>query len=118
MSEDLTKLQHEVEKSMGSLDFIEKTCQQLNKDLTGLSNQRIIGTGLTPEFALEMLTTELEGILLTIDTHQLLAQFIYRVDLSEELYSSALRHSDYNELAYQIIRREAQKVYLRTMLSN
>lgn len=47
-----------------------------------------------------------------------LSQFIYKVDLNEKDFQNALSQSGWDELAFLVIRREAQKVYLKNKFSS
>lgn len=97
--------------------FVIDTCMQINKDLTGL-------TEFTPLFEIDMdgdvlmqVINELASCLKEMSGINL-QQYIYRVDMKESDFHKALsQEDDCQELAYFVVRREAQKVYLRRKFS-
>lgn len=98
-------------------DFVEKTIQQLNKDLNGLAESEIKLTTAKSENVLDDLIVVLSGKLDELSRISQLQQFIYIVDLKENEWLSFISNQDLKSLAEQIIIREAQKVYLREMFS-
>ncbi len=46
-----------------------------------------------------------------------LSQFIYLVDLNEDDFKKSLQQQGFSELSYLVIKREAQKVYLKNKFS-
>jgi hypothetical protein len=97
--------------------FVIDTCQQISKDLAGL-------TEFPPEFDVDMdndvlnqIIQQLAVCLLKVSA-QNLQQFIYRVDMKEaDFHRSLAQEDDCQELAFMVVRREAQKVYLRAKFS-
>jgi hypothetical protein len=114
---DLPQNKQDIVGYFSQEQFVIDTCSQINKDLNGL-------TQLFPEFDIDM-----EGDVLAQVTRQLanclkemssanLQQYIYRVDMKEADFHHALtQEDDCQELAYFVVRREAQKVYLRRKFS-
>jgi hypothetical protein len=95
-------------------EFVEKTRQQIEKDLSGLFHFR-------PSVQSDPLTTFTNELLLILEqlSPAELQQFCYRIDLSEHLLQALHQNSiDKSELAFQIIKREAQKVFLRTQFKS
>lgn len=105
---DLITTENELKKAFDTVNFVEQTCAQINKDLTGLS-ERIIST----RHLNDHLADFMEQLIPIISEMKDLQQFIYKVDLPENIYINAVSQLNWHELSYQIIRREAQKVFLR-----
>ena len=100
----------EINSFFDKKEFVEKTRQQIEKDLSGL----FLFNPKPERDVLGSFELELKLILNQLSSNQL-KQFCYRVDLGETLVEDLLANSDEKaELAFQIIKREAQKVYLRT----
>lgn len=100
----------EINSFFDKKEFVEKTRQQIEKDLSGL----FLFNPKPKKDVLGSFELELKLILNQLSSNQL-KQFCYRVDLGETLVEDLLANSDEKaELAFQIIKREAQKVYLRT----
>jgi hypothetical protein len=59
----------------------------------------------------------IEQLIPIISVMKDLQQFIYKVDLPEKIYINAVSQLNWHELSYQIIRQEAQKVFLRDRFS-
>lgn len=97
--------------------FVHSTCQQILKDIAGLSPADFNLEIDVKDQALEQIMHQLRSVLNRMNSQQI-QQFIYRVDLKESLYVQALSNEDeLSTLTFLIIRREAQKVYLRSKLS-
>ncbi|MBL7899868.1 MAG: hypothetical protein JNJ99_15110 [Crocinitomicaceae bacterium] len=100
--------------------FVEKTIQQINKDLQGLYYADF-GISDNKEMSLlDNLIKNLMPVLLELSKRQpeQLSQFIYKVDLPEKKFHDALSKDQTLELlSFLIIEREAQKVYLRQKFS-
>jgi hypothetical protein len=98
-------------------DFVIATCQQIHKDLAGLVNTF---QALKIDFSEDVypqLETHLKEILLGLNDSNL-QQFVYQVDLKEDLFLNAISAQDeYEELSFLIIQREAQKVYFKIQYS-
>ncbi len=109
---DLITTENELKKAFDTTNFVDQTCAQINKDLIGLSDAIISNRQLNDP--LEDLTEQLIPI---ISAMKDLQQFIYKVDLPEKIYINALSQLNWHDLSYQIIRREAQKVFLRDRFS-
>ena len=94
-------------------EFVVKTCQQINKDLVGLvDNPEQFNIDLDGD-VLGQMTITVERIIKGISTHNL-QQFMYKVDLNESTFLNLLGDKNAtDELAFLIIKREAQKIYLR-----
>lgn len=107
----------ELQPYFDSEEFVIKTCQQISKDLTGLIDIEPNFNLDVQEDVLSALTDQLASILNRMDSANV-QQFIYRVDLREEDYVKNVSKEDEGQsLAYFVIRREAQKVYLRSKFS-
>lgn len=95
-------------------EFVEKTRQQIEKDLSGL----FLFKPEQKDDILSSFSEELVSILNQLTDNQL-QQFCYRIDLSEQLmHELSLNKEDNYELAFHIIKREAQKVFLRTQFKS
>lgn len=114
----LIKTEQELKTEFEIPGFVEKTIAQLNKDLIGLTELTLAPINLNNQDLLEDLIQKLSEIIETIATNGQLAQFLYRVDLSENEANNSSHSGDWNLLAFYIIRREAQKIYLRNKFSN
>ena len=98
-------------------EFVQKTVEQINKDLTGLEASEVNFNIDFEEDVLGQLIGQLAFVLLKMDSRNI-QQFIYRVDIKESQYLHAVsKEDDFQELAFLIVRREAQKVYLRAKFS-
>lgn len=99
-------------------DFVIKTCQQINKDMVGLIQNHV-------EFDVDMQADVLEQLVRTLACNMKkmsdinLRQFIYKVDIKEQEFESNMnRQLGIEDLAFKVIRREAQKIYLRIKFSH
>lgn len=111
---NLTTINHLKEQN-SIKNFVEKTVNQLNKDLFGLIDEEI---GLPPVEALnslDLLIVEVQIVLKNFSEGHNLQQFVYKVDLNEKNWHYFTAFQNYEKLAEDIIIREAQKVYLREM---
>ena len=100
-----------------STEFAVNTCAQINKDLQGVSLATVaINNGIRTTI-LEHLIQQLDPILEQLAQQRKLSQFIYLVDLKEQEFKKLLTQQNYNELGYLVIKREAQKVYLKMKFS-
>jgi hypothetical protein len=104
--------ENELKKTFETAKFVEKTCAQINKDLNGLSDVIISNRQLN-----DPLGDLIEQLIPIISVMKDLQQFIYKVDLPEKIYINAVSQLNWHELSYQIIRQEAQKVFLRDRFS-
>jgi hypothetical protein len=111
---EIIQIKNEIQSLFQAAEFISETCAQINKDLLGLSEESIKQEDiLQTANPLEQLIADLEPILAFLTDRGNLQQFIYKVDLSEKKYFQVLNGDDPNGLAFLIIRREAQKVFLK-----
>lgn len=102
----------EIDAFFNRAEFVEKTIQQINKDLLGLGGELKFIDHLS-EPPLNYFSQKLAELLKDLKAAQL-QQFVYRVDLKQSDFEMALRkEDDFQTLAYFVLRREAQKVYLR-----
>lgn len=114
------KQNNELNGFFNQRQFVESTVAQINKDLLGLSYADFVLHENNEFTILENLIRNLQPILLELSKRQpeQLSQFIYRVDLPEKKFHSALaENQSFEKLAYLIIEREAQKVFLRQKFS-
>lgn len=93
--------------------FPAQTCAQINKDLQGVSLATVSLTNVKESTILEDLIQQLMPILNNLAEQSKLSQFIYLVDLDEMDFKKSLQQENFSELAYIVIKREAQKVYLK-----
>lgn len=97
--------------------FVLKTIEQITKDLGGLESANIQFKVDMDGDVLKQLVDLLSGTLLKMNNRNI-QQFIYTVDVKERDFLKAIaKEDDFQELAYLIVRREAQKVYLRAKFS-
>lgn len=109
----LPKSNADIDQLFVNEDFVIQTCLQMAKDLTGLVSQPPAFDLDLDENALEQITAILTPVLLKMSA-QNLQQFIYKVDIKEEEFLHAMAlEDDCHQLAHVVIKREAQKVYLR-----
>ncbi|MFT5820772.1 MAG: hypothetical protein ACI8ZM_002019 [Crocinitomix sp.] len=107
------KGQFKLLESNNSLEFAAQTCVQINKDLQGVSLATVSLTNIKEPTILEDLMHQLIPILNELVAQSKLSQFIYLVDLNEVDFKKSLQHENFSDLAYLVIKREAQKVYLK-----
>lgn len=113
----LPEKRNELALSFYNEEFVLKTLEQINKDLSGLESAEVVFNIDFERDVLEQLIDQLATILLKMNNRNI-QQFIYRVDLKEsDFLKSVSKEDDFQELAFLIIRREAQKVYLRSKFS-
>lgn len=101
-------------------EFIDATIAQLNKDLQGLFFDELKSDFNPDSSIIDQLIVVLQPVLQALSKQQpeQLSQFIYRVDLGEKKYIDSLAQDiSLKQLAYLVIEREAQKVYLRAKFS-
>lgn len=96
-----------------STEFATNTCAQINKDLQGVSLATVALKNIEATTILEDLIQQLNPILEKLFKNAKLSQFIYLVDLNERDFKRSFAQQDFNELSYLVIKREAQKVYLK-----
>jgi hypothetical protein len=96
-----------------STEFADKTCAQINKDLQGVSLAAVTLNNIEATTILEHLIQQLNPILEKLAEEGKLSQFIYVVDLNEHEFKNSFTQQNFNELSYLVIKREAQKVYLK-----
>jgi len=107
--ENLTKFNEIVNEFNDEL-FVLNTIQQINKDLTSLTEKNIE----VKKTDLNNLVSILSLILIELDKNRSLQQFIYLVDLKENTYIENLSKNDnLQSLAFEVIKKEAQKVFFR-----
>ena len=104
----------EVASLFNQEEFVLKTIDQIKKDLSGLEAGEVNFNINFDQEVLNQLTYQLMSVIQKMESRNI-QQFIYRVDLKESQFLNAVSKEDeFQELAYLIIRREAQKVYLRS----
>lgn len=96
-----------------STEFANNTCAQINKDLQGVSLAMVALNNIEAPTILEYLIYQLNPILENLAEQGKLSQFIYLVDLNEREFKNSFAQQDFSELSYLVIKREAQKVYLK-----
>ncbi len=97
--------------------FAIQTCAQINKDLQGVSLTTVSLNNIKEPTILEHLMHQLLPILNQLAEQSKLSQFIYLVDLNEDDFKKSLQQQGFSELSYLVIKREAQKVYLKNKFS-
>lgn len=114
------KQNREIEKYFNQEGFVLATQAQISKDLQGLiAGDWGIGSA-TGATVLDVFAEALIPVLIELSTTQSgqLAQFIYRVDLGEAGFKESFaRDPSLRDLAYRVVEREAQKVFLRLKFS-
>tara|TARA_B110000037_G_scaffold15096_1_gene15758 strand:- start:4513 stop:4884 length:372 start_codon:yes stop_codon:yes gene_type:complete len=96
-----------------STEFANNTCAQINKDLQGVSLAMVALNNIEAPTIFEHLIHQLNPILENLAEQGKLSQFIYLVDLNEREFKNSFAQQDFSELSYLVIKREAQKVYLK-----
>lgn len=114
----LIQTKNEIREYFNSADFLIQTYGQINKDLIGISHLNIVVPDKGINNPLNNLTVQLSPIFDQLSESGNLSQFIYKVDLNENDFQNALNQSNWDELAFLVIRREAQKVFLKKKFSN
>lgn len=111
-------LENEMRSLFNVVEFVAQTCDQMNKDLLGLSD---LAVSLPPnhnaENVLPLIADQVKLILTNLLEKGLLQQFIYKVDMPEKEYRACLNSGNWDELSFLIIWREAQKVFLKKKFS-
>ncbi|WP_027420987.1 hypothetical protein [Crocinitomix catalasitica] len=92
--------------------FVAETIAQINKDFAYELPPFTTVLDVNGGVVLKDLVSQLEIILREFNYSALL-QSIYRIDLNERKFNNALQADDFSKIAYLIIERSAQKVYLR-----
>ncbi len=108
----LIKSETEIGNFLRTDEFVQATIAQTNKDLIGVS-ERLLVFDETATNQLDSLRDQLMQIVVAMQNPERIAQFIYRVDLVESDFRNALKDENWYDLAFLILRREAQKVFLR-----
>ena len=98
--------------------FVLDTYRQVQKDLLGLAELELSEDRLLedPYPVLQAYILEIIDDL-TKSHDDKLAQFIYKVDLPERKFHRLIGTGNLEDLSHEILRREAQKVYLRRKFS-
>lgn len=99
-------------------NFVKETIHQINKDLNGLCLFKNIEAKGNSELILDYLIKEMCQIIQDLSELNNLKQFLYSVDLDEGInieYSKG--NINIKELAFQLIKRESYKVFLRNYYS-
>lgn len=106
----------EIRSLFNQSEFVAQTCDQINKDLLGISEQTITipSPSVNP---LDDLCRQLIAVFESLNSLEKLAQFVYRVDLPEDHFRQNLDEAQWHQLTFLIVRREAQKVFLRRRFS-
>lgn len=111
---------NEINEFFSTEEFVQLTCSQIKKDLQGVYPKKVYFEFKGNDTILDQLIQQLSLILediSKINSNNLL-QFVYQVDVSEkEYYTSIASDNAFYNLAFFIIKREAQKVYLRKKFS-
>ncbi len=116
----MIKTEDEINSFINEEDFVERTCQQIIKDFSTIYPKdidfRFNENGTLLNQLIEQISFLLEDIS-KMGTSTVL-QLMYTIDIPENQYYNSLGFDDSNQkLAFIIIRREAQKVYLRNKFS-
>ena len=117
---NLIKTEDEINAFISEEDFVERTCQQIIKDFSTVYPKEIefqfVENGTLLNQLIEQISFLLEDIS-KMGTGTVL-QLMYTIDIPENQYYNSLGFDDSTQkLAFIIIRREAQKVYLRNKFS-
>lgn len=114
----LITFEKEIRSLFNAVEFVTQTCDQINKDLLGLSALFVsIPPNHNVENLLQLIADEVKPILADLVEKGLLQQFIYKVDMPEKKYQACLKNGNWDELSFLIIWREAQKVFLKKKFS-
>jgi len=113
---NLTTINH-LKEQFQIKDFVQKTIYQINKDGIGLADDDIVIADYEIETIYEIVIKKVESLLKELDKNSFLQQFIYKVDLNEKNWIYFMSFQNFTKLAEEVIKREAQKVYLREMFS-
>ena len=98
-------------------EFVVRTLDQINKDLGGLEASEVNFNVDMEKDVLPQLVGQMAYVLVKMESRNI-QQFIYRVDIKETDFLNAVsKEDDFQELAFLVIRREAQKVFLRYKFS-
>lgn len=108
----LIKSETEIRNFLDADEFVQETIVQMNKDLDGISELSMFFDEVSAN-QLESLREQMKQILISVQNPERIAQFVYRVDLNEHDFRNALQDENWHDLAFLVIRREAQKVFLR-----
>jgi hypothetical protein len=114
---NLLTTKNDIKNFFSREEFVLKTCQQIQKDLLGLST---LNQNFDIDFDQDVMLQMVDLMRLELKnlSRTELQQFIYKVDLNEQGFNTAISQNDDNEeLIFLIIQREAQKVYLKHKLS-
>lgn len=114
---NLPTTKNDIKNFFSKEEFVLKTCEQIQKDLLGLTSTN---PDLKIDFKQDVMIqlVDLMQLALKSLSGEELQQFIYKVDLNEHVFNAAIAQNDeYEELIFLIIQREAQKVYLKHKLS-
>jgi hypothetical protein len=110
-------LKFDIEKQFNEEEFVVKTCNQISKDLVGLIAELPAWKVDFDENPLNQIAGQLAVILLKMKASEL-QQFIYSVDLKEKDFLRGVDALDELHLmSILVIKREAQKVFLKSMFS-
>jgi hypothetical protein len=94
-------------------EFIQKTFAQISKDLLGLTKSELQFKRDMNQDVLRQMMEELMTVLSKMN-EQTLQQFIYKVDLKEVNFLEAITKNDgFHDLSFLVIKREAQKVFIK-----
>lgn len=115
----LFSMENELTSYWNEEQFVLLTYQQLVKDLLGLYDGNLSEEDLlsAPYESLHQFINQVI-IELSQKSNDSLAQFIYKVDLNESKFQRFRSSEEWGHLAHEILRREAQKVYLRRKFSS
>jgi hypothetical protein len=113
---DLIKTEQELSRFFDRAEFVEKTFLQINKDLD-LEQLALDWSEIDQSQDVLVQCISLLSPLLQNMSGSALQTFIYRVDLQENRFLTNLHEKNFDQLAFEIILREAQKVFLRMHFS-
>ena len=117
---DLIKTESDLNSFINEGDFVERTCSQINKDFSTIYPKEIDFQFNSNETLLKQLIYQLSKVIDEVSKmgSGTMLQLMYTNYLTENKYYNSLGYDDSSQkLAFLIIQREAQKVYLKNKFS-
>ena len=117
---DLILTESDLNSFIDKENFVEKTCFQISKDFSTVYHDTIDFQFDGNEPLLSQLIQQLSSVIDEVSKmgSGTMLQLMYTIDLNENEYYNSLGFDDSSQkLAFLIIRREAQKVYLKNKFS-
>ena len=107
-------LEHQnINELLGAKDSLRLTILQINKDLGAFTSLKITESCESLEHLFQELKTIINS--LSANNNQKLHGFVYRVDLKESVFIDYVKNNDVDIFVKEIIKREAFKIYLKSI---